>query len=189
METFKNQLLTIENGESGCVYFIKHIGLTPIKIGMTTENNPDNRLLALSTSSPFGMELIGYINTDSPKTLELYFHKKYKNERMNGEWFNVPVGRIKKEIEKYNNGIIIEDKIKTHNECISYLQKNKVSPNEYLEILQLCANELEIDTISETARKEGKSPQGINVSKQYKKINIGKQKFAIKGLKSDNLPF
>jgi hypothetical protein len=189
METFKNQLLSINRGESGCVYFIKHIGLTPIKIGMTTENNPDNRLLALSTSSPFGMELIGYINTDSPKTLELYFHKKYKNERMNGEWFNVSVDRIKKEIEKYNNGIIIEDKIKTHNECISYLQKNKVSPNEYLEILQLCASELEIDTISEMARKENKSPQGINISNKYFKVFIGKQKFAVKGLSDKGLPF
>ena len=56
-------------------------------------------------------------------------------------------------------------------------------------ILELTVHKLELDTISEIARKEGKSPNGINKSKCYRKIKIGKQKFAIKGVRDNNLPF
>ena len=61
--------------------------------------------------------------------------------------------------------------------------------NTIVSILILCASDLEINTISEMARKENKTPRGILISNQYKKIMIGKQKFAIKGLTTSNLPF
>jgi hypothetical protein len=69
------------------------------------------------------------------------------------------------------------------------ITKGNYTKDQLVTILQLCASELEIDTISEMARKENKSPQGVNISKLYKKIMIGKQKFAVKGLSDKGLPF
>jgi len=56
-------------------------------------------------------------------------------------------------------------------------------------ILELTAHETGIKTISEMARSENKSPNGINQSKKYRKLNIGGQKMCIKGLNDLNLPF
>ena len=39
------------------------------------------------------------------------------------------------------------------------------------------------------ARRENKTPRGIKISTQYKKIEIGNQTFVIKGLKKDLFPF
>ncbi len=63
------------------------------------------------------------------------------------------------------------------------------SKQELVSILILVASKLDIDTISEMARKENKTPRGIKTSNQYRKIKIGKQVFAIKGIKDDNFPF
>ena len=56
-------------------------------------------------------------------------------------------------------------------------------------ILVLCSQMLDIDTISEMARKENKTPRGIKISNQYKKIQIGKQTLVIKGLEENSMPF
>tara|TARA_R110002051_G_scaffold256249_1_gene315359 strand:+ start:562 stop:789 length:228 start_codon:yes stop_codon:yes gene_type:complete len=64
-----------------------------------------------------------------------------------------------------------------------------VDVNKLVAILELTVYKLEIDTISEMARKEGKSPNGINKSNCYRKLKVGKQKFAIKGIRDTNLPF
>ena len=61
--------------------------------------------------------------------------------------------------------------------------------NNLVTILELITNKIEINTISETARLENKSPNGIRNSKRYRKIKIGKQLFAIKNLSENNLPF
>ena len=72
-------------------------------------------------------------------------------------------------------------------QIIEYL--DKANENQVVSILVLCSQILEINTISEMARMENKTPRGIKISNQYKKINIGKQVFAIKGISEDNLPF
>ena len=56
-------------------------------------------------------------------------------------------------------------------------------------ILELIENKLDIDTISEMARKEGKSPNGIRQSNCYRKLKIGKQTMAVKGIRDNKLPF
>jgi len=61
--------------------------------------------------------------------------------------------------------------------------------NKLVAILELSADKLGIKTISEMARIEGKSPNGINQSKRYRKLIIGTQKMCIKGLTDTNLPF
>lgn len=73
-------------------------------------------------------------------------------------------------------------------ELIKHISKIQ-DKQSLVSILILCASNLEINTISEMARLEGKTPRGILISKQYKKIKIGIQTLVIKGLKDDNFPF
>jgi len=61
--------------------------------------------------------------------------------------------------------------------------------NMLVSILEVAAHKLEINTISEMARLEGKSPNGIRQSKNYRKINVGKQVMVIKGLRDSDMPF
>lgn len=69
------------------------------------------------------------------------------------------------------------------------ISSGEYTKEQLVSILILCVSELEIYTISEMARKESKTPRGISISNRYRKIMISKQKFAIKGLSDDNIPF
>ena len=61
--------------------------------------------------------------------------------------------------------------------CIDSGEFNKP---QQVAILELIADRLGLNTISEMARIEGKTPRGINISNQYKKIKIGKHKLCYK---------
>ena len=74
-------------------------------------------------------------------------------------------------------------------ETILAIENEDLNIGQLVTILELTAEKLDILTISRMARKEGKSPNGINTSNCYRKINIGGQKMAIKGLRDNNLPF
>lgn len=56
-------------------------------------------------------------------------------------------------------------------------------------ILELSAQKTGVNTVSESARINGISPNGVISSKRYRKIKIGKQTMVIKGLKELDLPF
>ncbi|NRA93751.1 MAG: hypothetical protein HRU26_13930 [Psychroserpens sp.] len=56
-------------------------------------------------------------------------------------------------------------------------------------ILELSAAKTGVDTVSEVARRNGISPNGVKSSKRYRKVRIGKQLMAIKGLDDLALPF
>lgn len=75
----------------GYVYFLKHKGLSPIKIGMTGGDNLNKRIYSYSTASPYGIEIIGFIETKTPKKLESKIHKLLKDDRLNGEWFDIDI--------------------------------------------------------------------------------------------------
>ena len=74
-------------------------------------------------------------------------------------------------------------------EMLINLDSEKYTKKQLVSLLILITSKLEINTISEMARIEDKTPRGITISNQYKKIKIGKQSFAIKGIKEDGLPF
>jgi hypothetical protein len=69
------------------------------------------------------------------------------------------------------------------------IENGNLTKEQLVSILLLCVSKLEINTISETARQEKKTPRGILISNQYNKINIGKQKFVIKNMINNGLPF
>jgi len=60
---------------------------------------------------------------------------------------------------------------------------------DLVSILVLCSQMVDVDTISEMARKENKTPRGIKISNKYKKIQIGKQTLVIKGMDDTSMPF
>ena len=102
----------MELKEKGCVYFFRHIGLTPIKIGYSTNDNPTDRFNQFKTYAPYGSEIIGFIMTDSPKELETKLHMKYISKRLFGEWFEITEQEANNEIDFHSK---IED-IKDRNE-------------------------------------------------------------------------
>lgn len=85
--------------EKGCVYFFKHSGLTPIKIGYSSNQSPINRFNQFKTYAPFGAEIIGFILTDSAKELESKLHSKFSQYRLEGEWFDITIEMAENEIE------------------------------------------------------------------------------------------
>ncbi len=69
------------------------------------------------------------------------------------------------------------------------IDSKKYTLSQMVSILILIVSKLNINTISGMARSENKTPRGITISNRYKKINIGVQTFAIKGIINDGLPF
>jgi len=85
--------------ERGCVYFFRHIGLSPIKIGYSENESPINRFNSFKTYAPYGSEILGFIIISDAKEIESHLHKKYANKRLQGEWFDLSEEDVKKEID------------------------------------------------------------------------------------------
>ena len=94
----------------GCVYFFRHVGLTPIKIGYSTNESPINRFNQFKTYAPYGSELLGFIIISDAKELETLLHRKYASKRLNGEWFDLTEDEVNKEIDFYTNVSDIKDR-------------------------------------------------------------------------------
>ena len=77
----------------------------------------------------------------------------------------------------------------TVKDIVLALENNSFNLIELVTILELTKDKLNINTISEMARQENKSPNGIRVSNKYRKIKIGKQVMVVKGVDNTNLPF
>jgi len=76
----------------GFVYLVKgHPG--EYKIGRT--NLVDRRLSELGATSSIEQELIWEIKTDDPAGIEAYWHRRFQDKRMKGEWFRLNVNDVK----------------------------------------------------------------------------------------------
>jgi len=112
----------------GCVYFVKHNGLDPIKIGMSNYNNPFHRIGVMETASPFGMELLGFIKTDNPLKLEKKYHSKFRSSCIKGEWFSIPVEQIYSILEHHNGKNAIS-------QIATFIEELEISPREALKLI------------------------------------------------------
>jgi len=85
------------------IYFIQSENDGAIKIGITKDIK--KRLKALQTSNPYKLNLLYSIN--GGKSLEDNLHNKFKQYRLNGEWFE-PAQEILDYIEELKNKDIID---------------------------------------------------------------------------------
>lgn len=92
-----------------CVYFFRHVGLSPIKIGYSKNESPYRRFEQFKTYAPFGAELIGFIRTIRSKELEVELHQKYSRDRIKGEWFEITKEEVEKCIKFYSSLEDIEE--------------------------------------------------------------------------------
>lgn len=70
----------------GFVYFLEYEG-QGVKIGYT--RNLTSRIKQLQIASPFKLNLLFYIETSEPESVEHQLHEHYKDKCLNGEWFNI----------------------------------------------------------------------------------------------------
>ena len=96
--------------EKGCVYFFRHIGLTPVKIGYSENESPINRFNQFKTYAPYGSEIVGFIQTDNPRMLEKTLHQKFYSKKINGEWFEINDSEINYEIDFYSKIEDVQDR-------------------------------------------------------------------------------
>lgn len=89
--------------KKGCVYFFRHVGLEPIKIGYSQNESPINRFNQFKTYAPFGAEIVGFIQTDEARDIESKLHLKYISKRLDGEWFLISEEEVKNEINFYTS--------------------------------------------------------------------------------------
>lgn len=81
--------------------------------------------------------------------------------------------------------------MKNYKEILLSLHNTELTPKEYVLLLDFICTKIDINTISGMARSENKTPRGIKISNNYRKLNIGDALLCVKGLKdiSDNLLF
>jgi len=92
---FPNKINSIEfrlDNNLGYIYFIQEKLLGHIKIGRSS--NLEKRLQIFATDLPFEIELVHYIKSYNYEKIELEFHKHFKRQRVNGEWFKLSDAEI-----------------------------------------------------------------------------------------------
>lgn len=70
----------------GYVYLINMVGTDNYKIGHTTRS-VTVRLNELQTGNPEPLELVDYYETENYVKLETFLHRKNRNKKKEGEWF------------------------------------------------------------------------------------------------------
>jgi hypothetical protein len=84
---------TETSGSIGSVYLIR--SGKNYKIGHT--NNVGRRHYEIGLQLPHKAELIHHIETDDPEGIEAYWHQRFADQRLNGEWFSL----TKKDIDAF----------------------------------------------------------------------------------------
>jgi hypothetical protein len=119
--------------EKGCVYFFRHIGLTPVKIGFSMSESPLDRFNQFKTYAPFGSEILGFIQTDEAKKIETELHSKFSTYRLKGEWFELTEMQVKEAIRFYQSAEDIKDRNDFEIAYAEHIKnKNEKSKNETL---------------------------------------------------------
>ncbi|HEX5281894.1 MAG TPA: GIY-YIG nuclease family protein [Micropepsaceae bacterium] len=72
-------------GATGAVYLLKHG--QHHKIGCSKQ--PEHRITELRVMLPPQSHLVHIIKTDDPFGVETYWHRRYAEKRVNGEWFKL----------------------------------------------------------------------------------------------------
>ena len=121
--------MELQEKKKGCVYFFRHVGLKPIKIGFSSNVSPLKRFNQFKTYAPFGAEIIGFIQTDEAKEIEKLLHIKFSNKRLDGEWFDISEKECLSEIDFYTSK---EDIKERNNFQIAWAKKLIIEKESYI---------------------------------------------------------
>ena len=89
----------------GFIYLIHAVETDRYKIGLTTRS-VQARLAELNSSqSPYPLELIDWFETDNVTEDEAYFHEKYSDFRVHGEWFKFDQKTLKQVRKEYRDDV------------------------------------------------------------------------------------
>lgn len=151
----------------GCVYFFRHIGLEPVKIGYSTSESPLDRFNQFKTYAPYGSEILGFIICDEPYLIEQKLHLKYSGQRLNGEWFNISEENVNKEINFYSNIEDINDRnnfqIAWAKELLNRKRKaNKLNPSVYNNLLESLNSNFTTNEVKNYLKINGVSERTAN---------------------------
>tara|TARA_R110000765_G_C18884416_1_gene602416 strand:- start:413 stop:949 length:537 start_codon:yes stop_codon:yes gene_type:complete len=157
-----------EEEEKQCVYFFRHVGLNPVKIGYSSNSTPLSRFDTFRTYAPFGAELLGFIETKEAKILESDLHKKYSDKRLKGEWFNISAEEVECLIVHYSTETILIEK---SNFQIAYAKS--------LEPVEFCENfnpdiMLDNENIHETLKRLLSSGDIYSKTKLAKEVGVSR---------------
>jgi hypothetical protein len=161
----------LKKEEKGCVYFFRHIGLSPVKIGYSMSESPLNRFNQFKTYAPFGSEILGFIITDEAKKIESELHNKLSPFRLKGEWFEITEEEVNNHINFYTN---IED-IKRRNDFQIEWSKKIFKENE--EVKNEVLNYLTTSKAREKQKfmSKYKLNKNINRSRIAKDLGVSRQ--------------
>lgn len=73
--------------QSGFIYLIQAVGTSRHKIGLTIDI--DRRMSQLSRQSVFPLRLVDTQPSEDMVSDELFWHQKFANHRVHGEWFDL----------------------------------------------------------------------------------------------------
>ena len=169
-----------EKTEKGCVYFFKHVGLSPVKIGFSTNESPCGRFEQFKTYAPYGAELVGFIRTHNAKELETELHLKFANVRLKGEWFDLSLEDVNKWVAFYSS---LEDIEEENNFKVAwakdiYLKNNPEPENKKKHFLIRKSIEQRIaDLINTNPKlKQGEIAELLGVSRQTINRKLSKKR-------------
>lgn len=153
----------------GCVYFFRHVGLNPVKIGYSENESPIDRFNQFKTYAPFGSEILGFIIISNAKELETSLHRKYTSKRLNGEWFDITEEEVNSEVEFHTNISVIKDR---NDFQIAWAKEvNRVN--------EIVFNDIKVGKSDvnkfETFRKIYALDPNLNKSRTAKKLNVSRQ--------------
>lgn len=85
------------------VYFFKHRGVKGIKIGRTSGESVNHRFDCFKVYSPFGADLIGFIEVDNAIVVEAALHARFDQFRMSGEFFDITETTVEAVIHEFGD--------------------------------------------------------------------------------------
>jgi len=136
------------------VYFIKLNGLSAIKIGKTSKSVFVSRISTFKTHAPYGIEILGVIETEDGIKLEKLFHKRFKPFRLSGEWFEISEDVVLGLINLHN-GKIRQEKYNTLQRLMIYdtkeIGETEVNTDSILRFLVDGLKESSVMSIKEIA--------------------------------------
>lgn len=161
-------ITNMETKELGCVYFFRHVGLTPVKIGYTSNKSPIKRFEQFKTYAPFGAEILGFIQTNEAKKYETDLHLKYSAKRLDGEWFEISEEDINYEVNRLMSKEQIKEKNEFHINWATYIEQKNNYKNFVKEKLKNNSKYSDFAIIYKADRNISKSrlSEMLNVSRR-----------------------